>query len=235
MTAAAIDRGELGRWTASIIVVLGLHAAVAAALMTWRDPVTIGEPSDAIAVDLAPFATAPSDTMEDIPPGPKQQEAEATPPPEEHKVEQKQEEEVDVPPVPSLAAVPPPDPVNPEPPKPVPTPEPPAPATTAPPMARASQAQIRSWYSKIVTQLERHKSYPQAAKARDEKGVVQLAFSIDREGRVVSSAIMRSSGYPALDQETMATVRRAEPFPAPPHDLDGTKFDFTLPVKFNIR
>jgi periplasmic protein TonB len=232
-----MDRGELWRWTASVIVVLGLHAAAAGALMTWREPIMIGEPSNMVVVDLAPFAAASSDTTEELPPGPKQQEAEAPPPPEEQKIEQKPDEKVDVPPAPEppVAAVPPPEPVNPEPPKPVPPPEPPAPATTAPPRARASQAQIRSWYSKIVTQLERHKSYPQAAQARGEAGVVELAFSIDRQGRVLSSAIVRSSGSAALDQETIATVRRAQPFPLPPAGLDDATFDFTLPVRFNIR
>jgi outer membrane biosynthesis protein TonB len=30
-------------------------------------------------------------------------------------------------------------------------------------------------------------------------------------------------------------VRRAQPFPPPPADLPGAKFDFTVPVRFNIR
>jgi len=237
MSAATLDKGELRRWTASVAVVLAMHAAAAGALLRWHEPLTIGEPSDAIAVDLAPYSAPPSDTTEELPPGPKQQEAEAPPPPEEQKVEQKPEEKVDVPPAPEPPAVtlPPPEPVNPEPPKPIPTPEPPAPATTAPPRAHASKAEIQSWYGKIVTQLERHKSYPRAAQQRGEKGVAQLAFTIDRDGKVVSSAIVRSSGSAALDEETMATVRRAQPFPPPPRDLDGAKFDFTVPVKFNIR
>jgi protein TonB len=216
-------------------VVLGLHAAGAAMLLSWHDLVAVGEPSDAVAVDLAPFEP-PSDTVEDLPAGPKQEEAEAPPPPpKQDVVEQKQEEKVDVPPTPApaVAALPPPEPVNPKPPEPVPVP--PAPATTAPPRAHASRAQINKWYSGIVTQIERNKAYPRAAQERGETGVVQLAFSIDRQGRVVSSAIVKSSGYSALDQETMATVRRAQPFPAPPADLDGAKFDFTVPVKFNIR
>jgi protein TonB len=235
MIAAAIDTSELRRWMTSAAVVIGLHAGAAALLLTWREPIAVGEASSVVAVDLTPFATAPSDTMEDIAPGPKQQEAEAPPPPEEEKVEQKPEEKVEVPPapVPPVAAVPPPEPVDPQPPKPVEVA--PAPATTAPPRARASEAQIRSWYGKIVSQLERNKSYPRTAQSRGEKGVVQLAFSIDREGRVTSSEIVRSSGSAALDEETIATVRRAQPFPPPPADLDGAKFDFTLPVKFNIR
>jgi periplasmic protein TonB len=235
MTADAVDKLELRVWAASAVVVLGLHAAGAAALFTWHDPVSFGVPSDAIVIDLAPYSP-PSETVEDIAPGPQQQEEAPPPPPKQEKVEEKIDEKVDVPPSPAppVAALPPPEPVNPKPPEPTPAPVAPAPATTAPPRAHASKAQVDSWYGHIVTQLERNKSYPLAAREHGEKGVVELAFSIDRDGHVLSSRIVKSSGYAALDQETMATVRRAQPFPVPPSGLDGDKFDFTVPVKFNI-
>jgi len=51
----------------------------------------------------------------------------------------------------------------------------------------------------------------------------------------VASRILRSSGYVTLDQETIATLRRAEPFPTPPPNMPGDTFEFTLPVKFSIR
>jgi len=236
MSMTAIDeRSDLRRWAASAAVVLALHAAGAGALLSWRDPVTVGEPSDTVVVDLEPIVNAPSDTAEDLPPGPKQEEAEATPPPKQDEVEQKQEEKVEVPPTPapSVAAVPPPEPVAPKPPE--PSQVMPAPATTAPPPAHASQAQISKWQRDIVMQFERHKAYPRAAKERGEIGMVQLDFTIDREGRVTSSTIAKSSGYAALDEETLATVRRAQPFPTPPAGVSGTAFQFKLPVKFNIR
>src|SRR4029077_8639962 len=94
---AALDRAELRRWALSIVVVLGLHAAGAAVLMTWQDPLVAGEASDAIMVDLAPLATAAIDAPDDIAPGPKQQETEE-PPPEPEKTEQKLEEKIEVPP-----------------------------------------------------------------------------------------------------------------------------------------
>jgi protein TonB len=108
--------------------------------------------------------------------------------------------------------------------------------TTAPQRQRtASVTVVNSWHSRIVGLIERNKAYPPAAQARGETGVVQLAFSIDRQGRVLASQVVRSSGHAALDQETLATVRRAQPFPPPPADLPGAKFDFTVPVRFNIR
>jgi hypothetical protein len=40
----------------------------------------------------------------------------------------------------------------------------------------------------IVIQLERHKNYPAAAQAHHETGVATVAFSIDREGKVVATS-----------------------------------------------
>ena len=234
MSAPALGRVDLRLWAASAIVVIGLHAAAGAMLFTWHDPVPVGEPSEAIMIDLSPFATPASQTVEDLAPGPLQQETAPQPEPEKPKVDEKVEEKVDVPPapVPPVAALPPPEPIKP---KPAPEPVAPAPVTTAPPRAHASSAQIRSWYARVAKQIERYKSYPQTARRRGQTGEVELAFSIDREGHVLSSKIVKSSGHPALDEASITTVHRAAPFPTPPDGFGGKKFDFTVPVKFNIR
>jgi protein TonB len=65
--------------------------------------------------------------------------------------------------------------------------------------------------------------------------VAQLAFSIDREGHVLSSRIVTGSGFPALDEETLALVQRAEPFSAPPPEVSGSEIKFVVPVRFSIR
>jgi protein TonB len=109
------------------------------------------------------------------------------------------------------------------------------PVTTAPQRQRAINQAKATWYGNIRRLIERNKSYPPAAQARGETGMVQFAFSIDRQGRVLASQVVVSSGHAALDQESLATVRRAQPFPPAPADMPGGKFDFTMPMKFNIR
>jgi protein TonB len=94
---------------------------------------------------------------------------------------------------------------------------------------------MKQWQTEIAVQFDRHKAYPRIARERGETGIALLDFTIDRQGRVVSSSIIRSSGSAALDQETIATLHRAQPFRAPPADADGATFEFRLPVKFNIR
>ena len=62
------------------------------------------------------------------------------------------------------------------------------------PFTPSESKALQSWQKQIVALLERNKRYPLAAQARGQKGVAQVFFSLDRQGRVVESRIIRSSG-----------------------------------------
>jgi protein TonB len=128
----------------------------------------------------------------------------------------------------------------------------PAPATTAPqaipertaPVAAAptqgvphrnAVSMLPQWKSQVLGLLERNKRYPPAAQARRQQGVVQLVFSLDRSGRVTRSRVAKSSGSTVLDEEAMALVQRAQPFPPPPTELAGAYVDLSVPIRFNLR
>jgi periplasmic protein TonB len=200
------DRRELIRWLVCGLAALLAHAGIAAALMQWRDPVEEGEVgTDAIVVEFQP----------------EQIQTDPIPDPVE-KVEEKQQP---LPEEPSEAMLPP---------KPEPLPEPPhedVPAMAPRPVQ--ARAVLMTWRNQIVTILERNKRYPSDARARGEHGVARLAFSIDRAGHLIASRIVASSGSAALDQETLALVQRAQPFPPPPPELAGA--EMTVPVSFSIR
>ena len=74
-----------------------------------------------------------------------------------------------------------------------------------------------------------------ASQSRREQGVTQVFFVLDRQGRVIESRVVRSSGAAALDEEALALLRRAEPFPPPPkEDFRGERVDLTVPIRFNL-
>jgi protein TonB len=254
---------ELPRWLLSGAVVLMLHGAIAAGLVQWSDWGDPDEPSGGLVVDLAPMPASPDLVPAETPPGPEQVQAEAAPEKPVETVEETPEEKVDTKPLtelqPELAPA-----VNPEvvvaelPPQPQkeqPTPEVnqvPAPATTAPQVLKLEEAvvaaapiqaapsisdsnAIPTWKRQIVSLLERNKRYPAAAQSRGERGTAELEFSLDRQGRVTASRILRSSGSAALDQETLELVRRAQPFPPPPATMPGAQVELTVPIRFNIR
>jgi protein TonB len=257
------DRRDWARWALSGIIVLTLHVGIAAAMVQWHESIDADEPTAALVVNLAPFPVSPEMVPMDMAPGPEQVEAQAAPETPVERPEEKQEETADtkevtevqpeVAPAPdpeiAVAALPPkPEPETPKPQEsqaPVPvTTAPQVPATEVAPVAAApvqGQAHISNsnaiptWRNRIVILLERHKRYPTAAQGRHEQGTAQLAFSIDRHGRLTSSKILRSSGSTVLDNETLELVRRAQPFPPPPPELPGGEINLSVPIKFNIR
>lgn len=89
-----------------------------------------------------------------------------------------------------------------------------------------------TWQARLMAHLERRKTYPPGAKARGERGTVHVRFSIDASGNVLSVRLARSSGFPDLDREVLALVRRASPVPAPPPGANRT---ITAPVRFSAR
>lgn len=117
-------------------------------------------------------------------------------------------------------------------------PAPAAQATAAPPPGIASQPSpdaVRRWQATLVAHLQRHKRYPGAARRDGEEGVAYLRFTMDRNGMVLGKRLDRGSGHASLDQETLALVERAQPLPQPPADMQGDRFEFVVPVQFQLR
>ena len=87
-----------------------------------------------------------------------------------------------------------------------------------------------SWQQSIVARLAHLQRYP--PQARGVQGVVSLAFSIDRQGNVVSSRIVKSSGSALLDAEALDLIKRAAPLPPPPAEIADSELSFAVPIRF---
>ncbi|GLK54251.1 protein TonB [Methylopila capsulata] len=96
----------------------------------------------------------------------------------------------------------------------------------------ASAASLATWQARLMAHLERRKRYPSGSQARGERGVAYVRFTIDGAGAVRAASLARSSGFPELDSEVVALVRRASPVPAPP---PGAQRTITAPVRFSPR
>ena len=193
-----------------------------------------------------PEETAPQKTVvEEIAPTPPQQKPEVAAPPEQKPLPFQ--------PKPEPAKIVPERKPTPVKPKVVraeakkPSEAPPAPRTTAAPRAErqapaasavsagASASAIASYRQLVAAHLQRFKQYPPGAKAAGQQGVARVSFTLGRGGNVVSSGLGGSSGHAALDAETVAMVRRAQPFPAFPPELKDASMSFNAPVAFHIR
>lgn len=254
------NRAEALRWSLSATVVLIAHVSIAAALVGWSDDDESTDPVGAMVVELAPMPVAPQNIPSDIQPGPEQVQAEASPErnaePSEKTVDKaiqpdvKDQQDIPEQDKPDIAL----EKKTPEPQPEKPTPSEAqlaAPVTTAPQMSKVEMAAVAAapiqtqfnlaesnavptWKRQVVSRLERNKKYPSQAQARAEKGEVQLEFSLDRQGHLKSSRIVKSSGSDSLDRETLDLVRRAQPFPTPPVAMSGEEIFLVVPIKFNI-
>ena len=219
-----------GRWGAGVAVSLLLHAApliVAGGFLASRPPVIL-PPETVFEVELVRLQAPPRPPSEQ-PPGPIQVEAAARQPVPKLPIQPRLQ----------VAAVTDVEPL-PDPPQ---TSRleaaetPPAPETTAPPNrpappAASAAAAAQTWQGRLLAHLERRKRYPAEARARRLQGVAHVRFTIDRQGRVLSAAVERSSGHAALDREALALLQRAQPLPAPPAETLGERITLTVPVEF---
>ena len=94
----------------------------------------------------------------------------------------------------------------------------------------SAQRAARANYGAIISaELNRHKFYPPAARARDETGSVGVSFSVGGSGRIASHSIYSSSGSSALDGAVHAMMASAHAPPPP-----GGSFHGSIVIHFNL-
>jgi protein TonB len=89
---------------------------------------------------------------------------------------------------------------------------------------------VGAWQQQIALHLNGQKRFP--PNARGQSGTAKIHFTIDRTGRLVSAQLLESTGHPQLDAEAIALLHRAQPFPAPPIEVNGDALKFDLPIVF---
>lgn len=92
-----------------------------------------------------------------------------------------------------------------------------------------------AWQSRLLGHLEGFRRYPTRALRQRHEGVTYLRFSVDRHGRVGAVRLERGSGSDLLDAEALEVVRRAQPVPAPPPEIEGDPVEVVVPVQFRLR
>jgi periplasmic protein TonB len=145
--------------------------------------------------------------------------------------------EVQPPKEPTIVTPPPKPVVKREPPRRPPSPPKKLQPATAPqtgaPSAGAAAGQA-DWRNRVMATLARAKRYPSGAQSRQEAGTVQLSFTVDRNGRVLSRQIARSSGFADLDREVLSILDRVQ-LPAFPPEMTQPRMTVTAPINFTLR
>lgn len=102
-------------------------------------------------------------------------------------------------------------------------------ARQQPSVSRASSASAaRSWKDKINSYLARYSR--RARGGGHGSGRASVAFTVTRDGNIIASRIVGSSGNPGLDQYVLDLVRRASPVPSAPDDFQGGSQSLSIPI-----
>ncbi|WP_246138328.1 energy transducer TonB [Nitrospirillum viridazoti] len=221
-------RGRLV-WGGSLALVLAAHALALPWLMA-RSTLEPPPPPPPLQIDLPPPPPPPAPPKPEPeppkPPKPTPQPTPKPPPPKPVAVKPLPLPPPPVPPQPAPVATPQPEP---PPPSTAVQTATPAPAPPAPPVPASKGPD--SYEGRLMAHLYRYLRYPAQARQRHQVGTALVHFTLDRTGHVLSVTLERGSGFALLDEEAVATVRRADPLPPAP---DDKPLDWTMPVDFSL-
>jgi protein TonB len=212
MTAQALpwfeddDPRQLRRWFIAAAVVVAFHASAIGGYMFWHQP-DDQELGDELPVISVELTAAQTEQVE-------QAKVDAPTPPDETSPnavlpEEKPPEKVEQ--------------VS------------PAPRTTMAEVASAPRLDP-SWMALLTKRIKQVESYPSAARAQNEQGVVLISVTIDRDGHVLARRVVQGSGHADLDADALAWIERAQPLPAFPASMTQAEIDdFQIPLRYRLQ
>ena len=113
----------------------------------------------------------------------------------------------------------------------------PAVAGESGPAAEAAEPEVDpeelrvAYAAQVQRAVTRARVYPRVARDRGLEGRVLFQLVLSRDGRLLSSQLLRSSGAMTLDRAALETIRKAAYPPAPPM-LEGERLPFAVEVVF---
>jgi periplasmic protein TonB len=92
----------------------------------------------------------------------------------------------------------------------------------------------RAWVAAVSAWLATHRTYPAQAQQRGDEGSVSVRFTVDRSGRVMEAAIVRTSGSSLLDEAALEMLRHAL-LPAFPAGMPQAQATVNTSILYSLR
>ena len=108
-------------------------------------------------------------------------------------------------------------------------------AEKTPPVAKQGAVDLRGYGRTLFAAIIAERRYPKIARRLGLQGRVLLRLRLTRDGRLLHSKVIRSSGHRALDQEAQRMVRAAAPYAALPAGFSKASATIVVPVRFRLR
>ena len=91
---------------------------------------------------------------------------------------------------------------------------------------------ISQWVEKINNQIKKIIKYPKISKDRNQSGRVLISISLKSNGNILKISLETSSGFYALDQATINSIKKIKSFKPAPFESDHKVHTFILPVNY---
>ncbi|MBN9085684.1 MAG: TonB family protein [Reyranella sp.] len=95
----------------------------------------------------------------------------------------------------------------------------------------AQQKAEEDYLYQIVRKISQYRFYSRSQE-NVPRGLVVTRMTIARDGRLLDVALVKSSGFPNLDNAVVETIRLASPFAPLPGDLAQDRKTFIVPVNY---
>jgi len=82
--------------------------------------------------------------------------------------------------------------------------------------------------------MSQYRFVPKSMQGLSAQGVVVLSLVVARDGRLINSAIAKSSGNRPMDLAVLETAQKAAPYGPLPPEISGSTATFTLSVPFKF-
>jgi protein TonB len=95
---------------------------------------------------------------------------------------------------------------------------------------------IKSAYLKKVRKtIERNKYYPRIAKKLHQTGVVEVQFTIQKDGRICCIKTIKASRYQRLNRSAKETIMRIERFEPLPAVFETASLQVSIPIVYRLQ
>lgn len=93
---------------------------------------------------------------------------------------------------------------------------------------------LEAYLQALYRNLAQYREYPFWARLRGLEGVVVVGFTLDREGHLLRSWVVTSSGHRSLDRAALRTLERVERYPPLPREVPGDHLTLRVPLVYRL-
>jgi len=92
----------------------------------------------------------------------------------------------------------------------------------------------KEYSATLREEIEKQQRYPIMAMRGRQEGTVEVAFLLERSGRLLACHITRPCGHSILDRAALAAVKEVGRFPPFPDEINLDQATFVIPISFQM-